>query len=315
MADGGLRTCNDVSVPHPELAHYSSGANDLGRFREDPADASIEAFVEKTSHDVVAHFDEDDFYTLLLFARRAAARALRQRDLRTATSAIRALMLVDRDRIDFRDLSVDFPLYAVRELGGDVRAQIDLAARHSSRGTAGAFEAARGRAKRISLRDCALVQISTSYGIGFVDDLTGARRPPVSLAQAVVPLLDLIDEEGTYRTGDLSVSDLPGVWFGERDVMRIAVDGCVSFSGDHIESAHPFSHTLLVFVADFRKGRDAERLATAASGASATERPRSAVVVRSRLAIFIGGSVTMHEDALESSKSLERFSALVAQVL
>jgi hypothetical protein len=312
MADGGPRTSNDVRVPHPELAHYSSGANDLGRFRGDPADAAIEAFVEKASHEVVAQFGEDDFYTLLLFARRAAARALRQGDLRTATSAIRALMLVDRDRIDFRDLSVDFPLYAVRELGGDVRAQIDLAVRHSSSGTAEAFEAARRRAKRVSLRDCALVQISTSYGIGFIDDLTGARRPPVSLAQAVVPLLDLIDEEGAYRTGDLSVSALPGVWFGQRDVMRIAVDGCVSFSGDHIQSTHPYSHTLLVFVADFRKEREAERLASAASDASTAERPRHAVAVGRRLALFIGGSATMNEDALETSDGLQRFSRLAS---
>lgn len=315
MPDGGRRTCNHVWMPHPELAHYSSGANDLGRFREDPADAAIEAFVEQASHDVMAQLSEDDFYTLLLFARRAAARALRQHDLRTAASAIRALMLVDRDRIDFRDLSVDFPLYAVRELGGDVRAQIDLAARHSSRGTAEAFEAARGRAKRISLRDCALVQISTSHGIGFVDDLTGARRPPVSLAQAVVPLLDLIDEEGTYRTGDPSVSDLPGVWFGERDAMRIAVDGCVSFSGDHVQSTHPYSHTLLAFVSDFRKEREAKRLAAAASDASTPVRPRHAVAVGRRLALFIGGSVTMNEDALESSDSLERFSRLACGLL
>lgn len=225
------------------------------------------------------------------------------------------MTLVDRDRIDFRDLSVDFPLYAVRELGGDLPAEIDGAVQRSVAGTAESFEAARGRAKRMSLADCALVRISTGYGVGFIDDWTGAHRPPVALAEAVVPLLDLVDEEGTYRTIELKVSDLLGVWFGERDVMRIPVAGCVSFSGDHVRNTHPFSHTLLVFVAEFPKEREARRLATAASSATNSSRPRDAVATGSRLAVFVGGSVTANEKALETAESLRRFSRLAAESL
>ena len=53
------------------------------------------------------------------------------------------LTLVEREKIDYRDLSVDFPLYAVRQLGISTDEVIDMAVLRSSLGTTQAFEASR----------------------------------------------------------------------------------------------------------------------------------------------------------------------------
>jgi hypothetical protein len=295
--------------------HYSDRAGDLARLRDEPADIAIASYVREACDGAVAQLSEDDFYKLLLFARRGTVRALRDRDLALARTALRALTLVDRDRIDFRDLSVDLPLYALRELGADVNEEINQAVARSTPGTAKSFKAARGRAGVISLADCGMVEIETIYGVGLIEDWTGSDPSPTSLAKAAVSISDLIDQEGTYRTGGLHVSELPGIWVGQQEVSFVGTSGCVSFGGDHVRSTHTFSHTLLVFLAELPKVSEADRLAKAATGSTTPDRPRAAIAAGPRLALFIGGSVTANEDAVETPATLSRFTRLTATVL
>lgn len=114
----------DASSPLADV-RYSSRAYDLVRFEPDPADILIARVLDQVRSlraealsEMRSSLTADENYLLLTFARRQAARALRDHDLTSATDAIAALTLVDRDKVDFRDLSVDFPLFAVRELGG-----------------------------------------------------------------------------------------------------------------------------------------------------------------------------------------------------
>lgn len=314
------RRVNDSLGRSPIGGHrYASGAHDLVRYKPDPIDDQIRGFVDGTAaqtseqlNQTRAQFDADDFYTLLAFARRQAARALREGDLDLASCAIDALTLVSRDKIDFRDLSVDFPLYAVRELGGDLTRTIDRAVDRCEPDTAGCFEAARGRAPSLTLTDCALIRVSTSHGMGFMDDWTGATQPPSGVAGAAVALADLIDAEGSYLVRDVKVTELPGVWFaGAGSVEDITTRGCVSLSADHVSVTHPYSHSLMVFVAELPSSQRATELARAASASSSSERPRSAEQIDRFMVLFIGGSATMGESPLETAASLERFHPMV----
>ncbi len=72
--------------------------------------------------------------------------------LEYALEAVAALTLVDRSLIDYRDLSVDFPLYAVRVLGGNVSEVVESAVERSEPGTSRAFEARAPSAATITLR-------------------------------------------------------------------------------------------------------------------------------------------------------------------
>lgn len=310
-------------LPHyPTGVVYARGGHDLARFRSDPADDRIGAFVASTRDllapqldELRARLDVDEMYVLLAFARRTAARALRDADLVLAVLAVDALTLVDVDRIDFRDLRVDFPLLAARDLGWNPADAILRAAYRSSSATASFFEAARARAATVTLGKCLLLAIRTRHGVGFMDDLATGSSPPVDLAQDAVDLADRIDAEGSYVVGGLYGTDLPAVWFDVAGrVMEIETRGCVAIRADHVTSTGPYSHGLLVFAAELPSPAVAAQLADGAARWSTTNRPQTAFVADRHLVLFIGGSATMREAPLETVESLRRFHALAAEV-
>ena len=115
---------DDAGDPTP-VVRYPDRAHDVVRFLDDPADARIAELVRKADalepeqrQALRAAIGTDEAYTLLTFARRRTVSALRLNSLSQALEAVRGLTLVTRSEIDYRDLSVDFPLYAVRELVG-----------------------------------------------------------------------------------------------------------------------------------------------------------------------------------------------------
>ncbi len=230
-------------------------------------------------------------------------------------AAVRALTLVTRSRIDCRDLSVDFPLFVVRQLDGDLDEVIRGAIEVSDPSTADLFGAMAHAARTLSLRDCGLIEVRSSYGLGFMDDLSGEYRPRSGLASAAVRLADSIDADGRYVVENLHASGLPEVWFGNgRRTGHLAATGCVTVSA-RLHGADRWSHSLLVFLAEVARGRVAADLAARASAASTAERPRLAVAVDRRLALIIGGSGTCGEDALETRESLARYRDLAEGAL
>jgi hypothetical protein len=124
-----------VANPAGGLAEvrYSSRAHDLVRYLSDPVYDRVAAVVSE-----FVHLDSDgreaarntlnagDCYTLLTFSRRRSTEALRQRSLPLANDALMSVCAVTRSSIDFRDVSIDFPLYALAQLGGGVGRTLEL---------------------------------------------------------------------------------------------------------------------------------------------------------------------------------------------
>lgn len=308
---------------------YGRGAHDRVRFRDDPIDDDLALFVDGTRpvhgealRSVRDQLSENDCYTLIFFARRQTVRALREHDLDAAMSAVDALTLVTRSRIDFRDLSVDLPLFAAREAGGDLTAIIDRAEARSEPGTAGVFEATRGRAPSLTLADCDVVRVQSAHGVGLMEAwfrTSRSRANPqveVVIAEAVVKLADRIDADGDYLVDSMHVSTLPNIWFGlHPGGDTIPTRGSAGLSAAHVLSEGPWTHGLLVFLAEFDSPTRAAELVRAAGAHSTTDRPRTAVQVGRALALFVGGSSTAGEEPLETAASLERFHPLARAVL
>lgn len=296
---------------------YPARAHDVVRFLDHPVDEQIAAIVadaaqlaDEPRDALRASVSEEDAYTLLEFARRRAASALRTTSLPQALEAVRSLTLVTRSRIDYRDLSVDFPLYAVRELGGDLGRVVQQAIAMSEPSTGEYFAARASPARRESLRDCALVEVRSSYGLGFMDHISGRYRPSADLAETAVRLADMIDTDARYVVEDLHTSDLPEVWFTlERRTGSLPATGCVSLSAT-LSGADRWSHGLLVFLAEMASRRAASRLIARAKKASTDDRPRLATSSGRCVGLIIGGSSTHGEKAVESSESLARFRDL-----
>lgn len=300
---------------------YSARAGDLVRFSNEDSDHVIAEFVREatrshlTRASVRERLTPDENYLLVLFARRRTVAAIRGHALPLALEAVDALTLVEEPKIDFRDVSVDFPLFAVRELGGDLDAVIGAAVESSGPGTAQSFAAKRERSQSLSLRDCALVRVSTSHGVGFMEDWTGSASPPVALAELAVRLADSIEDEGSYTGAQLNVSDLPSVWFGGKEDFSERVRGCVSIDTRHITSKRPFSHGLLVFLAEVADEPTAAELCERVRGQSTKERPRIGLADRRLLVSFIAGSATHRERSKESADSLARFCSIAQPLL
>jgi hypothetical protein len=243
----------------------------------------------------------------MTFARRRAAAGIRDGSLPAAQEAVRALTLVTASRIDVRDLSVDFPLYAVGRLGGDLTEVVASAAGSSEPGTRAAFAARSRRAARLTLQDCAFIEVRSRYGLGFMETWAEPYGPQSDLAGIGVRAADRIDAVGRYAVDGLHLSSLPEIWFGRdaKPTGGIPVSGCVSIAAS-IPGRSRWEHGLLLFLAEVATTHAASALVDRAEAASTADRPRVAASEDRLLLVLIGGSTTSGQTPLETEASLGR---------
>ena len=55
--------------------------------------------------------------------------------------------------------------------------------------------------------------VESTHGLGFIRQSTRRYKPERDLAKLAIRLADALDADGTYRTTDLYLADLPEVWF------------------------------------------------------------------------------------------------------
>jgi len=325
MAPVGSETSDGSGETASPLAglRFQRRASDLARFLDDPLDEAIARVVVNAaslsypSRDFLrSTIDAGDSDTLFLFARRRAASALRRGSLAEAQESVLALTLITLAKVDFRDLSVDFPLYSARKLGGDIGLIIGNAVALSEPGTSRYFAAKSERAFGLSLQNCALLEIRSSYGLGFMDVWSPLVTSTADLAKSAVLLADEIDSEGQYAVQGLHVTELPEVWFTpSKRAETIPTAGCVSLSASLRGGSAPPSHGLLVFLAELHDDRTASKLEKRAASATDAIRPQVTAVHDRRIVLVIGGSSTHGEDPIETPKSLSRFRRIALAVL
>jgi hypothetical protein len=291
---------------------YGRRSQDLCRFTEDPADGVVTAFLREASDRSTEQqgalrdrLSADDCYNLMTFARRRSASGIRQGALDQAVEATQALTYVTKSKIDYRDLSVDFPLYAIGRLGGNLVETIAAAAAASEPGTRASFVGKADRAARMTLKDCALMEVRSRYGLGFIDTWAEPYAPQADLAGIAVRMADWIDSAGRHVVEDLHLSGLPEVWFEghPKPTANVVTTGCVSISA-WIAGGSPFGRGLLAFLAEVESIEVASRLAARAQAASVRDRPRTAGSRDRLLLVLVGGSATRGQAALETDVSL-----------
>jgi hypothetical protein len=291
---------------------YSGRAHDLSRFVDDPADQAVAEIVRQAMSFSIedraalrARLSADDCYTLLTFADRRSASGIRDGALEAALEAVHALTLITASKIDCRDLSVDFPLYAVRRLGGNVTEALASAAASSESGTRGSFTARAGRAEGLTLKDCDLLEVNSRYGLGFIEAWAEPYAPESDLAGMAIRIADDIDVAQRYEVDGLHLSSLPEVWFGRpaNATRDIPVNGCVRVSAT-LKNGSRWGQGLLLFLAEVDRATAASNLVVRAEAASTLDRPQTAGSEGRLFLIVIGGSSTRGESSLETQGSL-----------
>ena len=195
--------------PRSPLAglRYGQRALDLSRFVDDPTDDAIATVVRAANvqstdeRDALrTSLDGDDCYSLLTFARRRSAAAIRDGSLMAAQEAIQALTLVTLSKIDFRDLSVDFPVYALGRLGSGPGRSGLVRCGGERTGHSTSFAAMAVRAARQTLKDCALIEVVSRHGLGFMETWATPYAPQSDLTGIAVRMADQIDAAGRYES-------------------------------------------------------------------------------------------------------------------
>jgi len=234
--------------------------------------------------------DSDEVDTLRLFGMRRTLLARRLSSLGPIYEALDAFALLPGINEVPWDSWVKGAFFVSRSLGGDLasmeRRFVDLHPEAIAR-----CHVAVDAMDRVSeLSQCHLVEVTTNYGIGFVDTLVfqgkptlglwGAPRqadnvltyrPTTNLAQLCASLADALDASGEVTTGPIGQDQLSATSFSQTTPgSYLPVLGCLSFVATDVASS-----ALTAFVAELPSAAeddedpdihfDATALATAAS--------------------------------------------------
>ena len=304
----------DDTAPSVFGVGYRDRSRDLTRYIEDPLDEAISEVIASTAATedeawaaLQDRLTESDCYSLFGFADRRAALALRTGVGDFATEAVQALALIATARVDYRDLTVDFPLYALRATAADVTRSLAFAIARAQPAMRDLF---RSRSNtNISLHDCGFAEVRSRHGLGFMQTWWNPTPRDPNLLLSAVNLADRVDLGGRYEVTELRVSKLPWVWFDRTfDAARrgrdIPTSGCVIVSAQ-LQGTSRWSHGLMIWLADMPDAESARAVADLARGAADLERPRTASSHAERLLTVIGGSSIGGESPVETTASLE----------
>jgi hypothetical protein len=286
---------------------YPHQATVLWRWVDAPQDAEIAAFLAAPAPGLT----EDDFYTLMTYARRCVLRAIRTRDPAAALAAFDALSLIEMARVDWRDVVVAASLasHGARRTGldpelvrtGPVRraepAVADLLtnAATSEAGTGGYHE------------------LKTATGPVLID-ANGPVRGAVALLRTALAVAEVVEDDGRYEVGGIAVErELPAVWLdGGAETERRRLKRCAAVRADPPGSR---SHFLLVYVAEAASDEDAAAIAASARRRVFAGAVELGIAVGSRCAVVIARTVVLGEPDIEDDQSLARLADPVTAAL
>lgn len=269
---------------------YGQPAFDLVRYREDPTDEAVRGVVaaavagEESERDQLrASLDEDDKDTLRLFGMRRALQARRRASFGLIDDAIDGFALLPAVNDVPWESWLKTTLFVARELGRDLDSVGQRFADVASTDVLARFDVALDAMYRIqSMAQCHVVEVTTSYGIGFVEtlvyrDATRARffssvprqadftvpySPSTNLAQLAANLADALDATGTVVTGPLGQDQLAASSFSLAvPGSYVETMGCLSFGAGSTNQSASFT----VFVAEPADGEDIAALVSAAT--------------------------------------------------
>jgi hypothetical protein len=304
---------------------YGQRDFDLARFVDCQSDGAVARVVRRfIAADSVEQYTirdsltDGDMYTMRAFSRRRAVSALRSKSVELATQGLLAMAMIDYARIDFRDVSVDLPHYALHKVGGDPENVLAHGAAISEPGTAKLFALATGRAREPrSLAQCLELMVKSRYGFGLMH--TWGHRFDVTSALPVraIEMADVIDSTTAYQTTSIVAGlELPTIWLeGSESPARIeaaahTVQACVSINAD-LGGLRFSGPRLLIFIADGIDNHHATELAKLARAGARSGALQTAVAHGKRALIVNAGSSRFGGTTPETTKS---FDALVTSL-
>jgi hypothetical protein len=296
----------------------AAGKFDLFRFVDAPTDDQVAAFVDSATQlqgearaDLRAALTQEDLYTLLTFARRAAVRALRG-DAEQLIRGWLAVGLVDLERVNWRDAAVATGLLTYGASRTNTYHAPDLALAVPSPAMAKLLRQY-SQSSSDGLAVWGYREVQTSAGPSLVEDYGHEYRPTVDLLAIAESLAQVLEADRYTLTGITTGTEIASAWLPAHDAAteqaRKSVRACLSLSAaprDEAADAFP-THTFLAYVAECATPDDARRIARAAAQSASSNVAELAVSHDRLCAVLIARSTVKGIASDESTDSITRF--------
>ena len=299
-----ITSFRDQLAAHP----YEIGAGEFIRFRVDANDDVVAGIVRA----VIAEGDDgcDQFRrglgdeesdTLRLFAMRRTLQARRQSSLGLTYDAFDGFALLPGiDDVPW-DSWLKATLFVARSLGVDLDSISNRFADVADGDAMNRYHVAREAMNRVAdIRQCRMVEVTTTYGVGFVEILVfrdtrtrgrynaptlGDNRieydPTTNLAQLAAGLADALDGSGKVVANPISQDQLAATLFSlTASGSYLPVAGCLSFTADQVDGSGSFT----TFIAELSDDADVDG-ASLAQAATITD-GQAALFDAQRLIVF-----------------------------
>lgn len=268
----------------------------------------------------------DDFYTLMTFSKRSAVFALREKSINHVTDGFVAVAIVDRERVDYRDIPMTLclPYHAADRLGENAYQIFRKIAYQTSDGLATHEDEIpeSAMAERFRIQLWGFDEVNTRYGVGFSHHSYADYQPTYDLVNVAVEIADLFATD-KYQLDNITTGvEVPPVWLkpaGDPTLEEIlrAVRAAVSIHAKLRPDADPSSDsqmllTFLVEVSDEAKAKQLQEI----SGKVKTANHSLIGCSAGRLfCVVVQAPWTWGVETYESPESLSRFSEGITHVL
>jgi hypothetical protein len=267
----------------------------------------------------------DEFYTLLMFSKRAAVFAMREQNVDWVVNGLTAVAMVEQERTDFRDIlwALGVLYHSAKRIGDNPDILLRNAAAISEPNVS---ELILGFIRR-SPTDKNLQsswgydEVQTANGIGLIGRSFSHYEPACDLKTVALEIADYVASD-KYQPESVEIATaLPAFWLeskATRDLNRIlrAVSGAASINARLRPNEHPGyeSQMLLVFVVE------AENEAAAGSLLEMCDNKKSSDysmvgMAEGRLFCVVVARSFVGAGSFETSQSLSRFPRGISPIL
>jgi hypothetical protein len=268
----------------------------------------------------------DEFYTLLLFSKRSAVFAIRERDLNWLGNGLTAVAMIEAERTDVRDIlwALSLLYHSARRVGADANQLFRAAAKLSEPHVSKLLTGFIGRpAKEKDLRSSwGYDEVETKDGTGFIGWGFADYRPTCDLKRIVIDIGDLVEKD-KYQTSSVEVAaELPPVWLQSKENRSIdltlkKVRAGASVHADLRPNEHPTykSQVLMVFLVEVEDERVAQELLGMSRQKKPTDYSMIGIAEGRLFCLLVARSFVHGVESFETSESVLRFEKGITEIL
>lgn len=268
----------------------------------------------------------EEFDTLLSFSNRSAVFALREQNVNWVSNGLTAIAMIEAERTDFRDILMSLSLlyHSAKRIGADANQLFRDTAQLSEPNVATLLTGFIGRPpEEKDLRTSwGYDEVETAAGIGFIRWGFKEYHPTYDLKKFAIDIAATVAKD-KYQPSSVEVAvDLPSVWLESQENPSLKsvlkkVRAGASVHGDLRPNEHPShkSQVLMVFLVEMEDSRAAQELLAMSRNKRPTEHAMLGVSEGRLFCLLIGESFEQGVPSFETSESLQRFSAVMTEVL